>query len=52
MASKRPKSKTNANVEILDPKNLYLDTQEAKINTLNFDLSEIMGGQFVASERS
>ena len=27
VASKRPKSKTKANVEILDPKNLYLGTQ-------------------------
>ena len=52
MASKRPKSKTNANVEILDPKDLYLNTQEAKIDTLNFDLSEVIGGQLVATERS
>ena len=52
VASKRTKSKINAIFDILDPKNLYLDTHEAKTDTLNFDLSEVMGGQLVASERS
>ena len=33
--------KHNAVFEILDPKNLYFDTNEAKMTLCNFDLSEV-----------
>ena len=49
MASERLKSKTNAIFEILDPENLYLDTNEVKIDTLIFWPLRGHGGQIERS---
>ena len=52
MASERSESKTNVNFEILDQENLYLDTNEAKIDTLKFWPLRGHGGHYMTSGRS